>query len=184
MSNLNRDDPFEQSSPEPPSEPPAPRKTGRRLWIWIIGIFGGLMFLGVLGCCGGGYFLLNFLTGEYQRQLADNPVILEHLGQIESMGMNLTKTAEASESSGGNTFAFDIQGSLASGTVLIKQDPSADGVGIESAELILADGSRHQVPLGGNAPEVDVEFEIDPGEIDLGEIDMANETIDEGVPQP
>ena len=191
MSTMNPNDPFDnqgsQSSvaPSTPAGGPAAKKPRSRLLIWVIGIFGGLVFLGVLGCCGGGYFLLNFLTGEYQRQLAGNPVIVEHLGEIESMGMNLTKTAEAAESSDGNSFAFDIQGSLASGTILVKQDPSGDGTGIESAELILSDGSRYQVPLGGNSPqEVDFDFEIDSGEIDPGEFDAGVESTDQGVPQP
>lgn len=186
MSTMNPNDPFEQNGSQPASGPstpdggPAAKKSGNRLLLWAIGIFGGLVFLGVLGCCGGGYFLLNFLTSEYQRQLADNPVIVEHLGEIESMGMNLTKTAEAAENSDGNTFAYDIQGSLASGTILIKQDPSGDGTGIESAELILSDGSRHQVPLGGSGPEaVEIDFEIDPGELDA-----EPESMEEGVPQP
>lgn len=186
MSTVNPNDPFAENRSQPtagPSTPdggPAAKKSGNRLLIWVIGIFGGLLFIGVLGCCGGAYFLLNFLASEYQRQLADNPVINEHLGEIESMGMNLTKTAEAAENSDGNTFAYDIQGSLASGTILIKQDPSSDGTGIESAELILSDGSRHQVPMGGNGlEESDFEFEIDSGEIDAGP-----DSVDQGVPQP
>ncbi len=165
MSTMKPNDPFEQAAAGQTAAQ-APKKTSRRVWVWVIGIFGGLTFLGILGCCGGGFFLLEFLTSTYQQQLAGNPVIIEHLGEVESMQMNLTKTAEAAENSDGNTFAFDIQGSLASGTILIKQDPSGDGTGIESAELVLSDGSRHQVPLGGNVPEVDVEFEIDAGEIE------------------
>jgi hypothetical protein len=182
VSTVNPNDPFEQNSSQGTvaDGEPAAKKSGHRLLLWVIGIFGGLVFLAVLGCCGGGYFLLNYLTGEYQRQLTGNPVIVEHLGEIESMGMNLTKTAEAAENSDGNSFAFDIQGSLASGTILIKQDPSGDGTGIESAVLILSDGSRHQVPLGGSGPEeADFEFEIDSGEIDHG-----LEATDQGVPQP
>ena len=186
VNTTNPNDPFDENSSPPTAGPatpeggPAAKKSGNRLLIWAVGIFGGLVFLGVLGCCGGAYFLLNFLTSSYQRQLADNPVITEHLGEIESMGMNLTKTAEAAENSDGNTFAYDIQGSLASGTILIKQDPSGDGTGIESAELILSDGSRHHVPVAGTSPvDLDIEFEIDSGEIDSGP-----ESIDEGVPQP
>ena len=169
MSTMNPNDPFaETASDQPSGAAPAAKKTSS-----------------LVVCCGGIYFLLNFLTDSYQQQLAGNPVIEEHLGEIESMQMNLTKTAEAAENADGETFAFDVNGSVASGTVLIRQDPSGDGTGIASAELILQDGSRYPIPLEGGAPEVDTEFEIDMGELDSGEFGSAIEadTEEPGVPE-
>lgn len=174
MSSVNPNDPFDQpggSAGQPAGTPSsataastAPAKKKSRLAIWLVGGCGTVMLLSLLVCCGGIYFLLNFLTDSYQQQLANNPVIREHLGEIESLDMNLTKTAEAAESSDGDTFAFDIQGSVASGTILIKQDPGGNGTGIASAELILEDGTRHQIPIGDAPPDIDTDFEIDLGE--------------------
>lgn len=180
MSNINSDDPFEDSKPQ--QAPDAKPEKKSRFWIWVIGVFGGLCLLGLLVCCGAGFWLLNFLTDGYQQQLTGNPAITEHIGQIQSMKMNLTKTAEESENAGDNTFAFDIQGSDASATILIKQDSAGDGTKIEAATLILSDGSRHQVPMGGADTVITPDNEN--FEIDLGEIDAEMEDLKNSIPSP
>lgn len=172
--SMNPNNPFDSKSDQDP-----PRKQGSKTWIWILGILGLLGVVGALVCCGGGYALFNVGTGmlaeAYKTQLAGNPVIEEHIGQIESMDMNLTKTAQEGQNSKQEMLAFDITGTKGSGTIMIKQDKSGgDGTGIESAELILSDGSRHPVPLDefGTSGEF---------EVDLGDADATMQEFDSAV---
>jgi hypothetical protein len=157
-----------QSDPEAPSDASAPRK-GSKVWIWVLATLGVLALLGALVCCGGGYFAFqagqSMLADAFKEQLQDTEVIRQHIGDIESMSLNLSATGEAAGGTGG-TLVFDISGSKGSGQVLVQQAPGGDGTGIASAELVLSDGTRHQVDLGAPAPEVqlDENFEIDLGQ--------------------
>ncbi len=179
--SMTPNNPFETTPSNQASGPGQPQKKGSKAWIWIIGIIGVVGLVGAIACCGGGYALFNLGTGmlaeAFKQQLDGNPVIEEQIGQIESLEMNLSKTAQQGQNSNGERIAFDIKGSKASGTILIKQDKSGDGTGIESAELILADGSRFDVPLDSMSTsgvfEVDL-GEVDPGlpEVDLPEVDL------------
>ncbi len=178
--SMNPNDPFES----PPTYQPAPQQ-GSNTWLWIIGIIGVLGVVGVLVCCGGFYALFSFgsgwLANAFQEQLQGNPVIVENIGEIESMEMNFSKTGQEAQNSDGDLIAFDIHGTKSSGTILIEQDKSSgDGTRIGSAILILEDGSRVKVPL---EDWVDEEFDIDLGDIDLGEVDVPIETS-EAEPQP
>ncbi len=167
----------------PPSAGPGqPHGQASNVWIWVLGILGVLGVGGALVCCGGGYALYRAGTGVvaevFKQQLSGNPVIEEHIGEIKSLTMNLTKTSQESENSNGG-LVFDIEGSKASGAILIRKDNSGGGTDIESAVLILADGSRHDVPLEHFGDVED--FEIDLGDVDLGVPDDLGDS-DTGVP--
>lgn len=176
----NPNDPFDQQPVEAATVAEKPRKRKGCIF-WVVILIGGMSLMGVCACCGGGYWVLNFLTNNYQQQLAGNPVIVEQIGEIESMSMNFSKTGEERESNpNASTFAFDIQGSESSGTILIRQDQSGDGLGIESAVLILSDGTRVDVPIGDTGSQLDSTDE--DFQIDLGELDADIEELKESLP--
>ena len=168
MSN-NPNNPFDDNPPNQGYAQGAPPQKSSNTWLWVLGILGALGLVGAVVCCGGSYFAFRAGTGmmadAFKAELADNPVIEEHIGTIDSMSMNLGKTSEYGQSSPGS-IAFDISGSKGSGTILIKQETRADGQpGVGSAELILADGTRHAIEVGGgDSAVIDDEFKIDLGD--------------------
>ncbi len=163
MSN-RPDNPFQQAGPGTMYGDQAPKPRGSNTWLWVLGIIGGIMALGGLVCCGGAFFAYRAGTGAiaevYKSQLNGNPVIVEHVGTIEAMSLSLTETSKQAETSGG-AMAFNVTGSKSSAVLLVKQAPGGDGTGIQSAELLMPDGSRHPIPLDQAA-----EFNID--DIDAG----------------
>ncbi|MFK8113312.1 MAG: cytochrome c oxidase assembly factor Coa1 family protein [Rubripirellula sp.] len=165
-------DPFENPNSPGASQQQPPQKKGGKGCLIGCGIAG---ILGVLVCCGGGVFMAQFGVGMYaeivQDQLADDPVMVENIGEIESITHSWSGTiAAAQEAEGGDSpLSFDVQGSKGSGQLRVVQDKSGDGTGIKSAVLILEDGTRIPLELS------------QVGVSDLDDIDMQlNDLIDTG----
>jgi hypothetical protein len=123
-------------------------------------------------------FGLSMLADEFKSQLAGNPVIVEHVGDIESFDPDWSATIQEAQNSGEKGdeagFAFDIKGSKGSATVIVQQDKSGDGTGIQSATLVLPDGTRIpiEVSKGPSAvPDLGVDLDdlIDTGDADTGD---------------
>jgi hypothetical protein len=119
----------------------------------IVGIIGGSV-LGVVllcgGCCVGGYFFFtNHLTSGVRRALADNPVIQEHIGDIESLELDF---AASMDHAGDDVFIFRIEGSKGAGllTAACLED-GAGGFDVLWGELKLDSGETVEL-----APENDV----------------------------
>ena len=169
MSN-NPNNPFDVNQPNQGYAQGGPPQKKSKTWLWVLGILGALGVVGALVCCGGTFFAYKAGTGmmaeAFKAQLSGNPVIEEQIGTIDSMSMNLGATSEYGQSSPGS-IAFDISGSKGSGTILIKQQPGADGQpGIGSAELIMPDGSRHAIDVASGPATIDDDFKIDLGQPD------------------
>ncbi len=177
MSN-RPDNPFQQGGPGTMYSDQQTKKSGSNVWLWVLGIIGGLTVLGALVCCGGGYFgyqaVTNMIAEAYKSQLQGNPVIVEHVGEIEFMKLNLTTTQEQAQSSNG-MMAFDVVGSKSSATLLVRQAPGGDGTAIASAELLMPDGTRYDVPVDEFGDDFGVEMGDEAGD---GSEPTAGEQID------
>jgi len=144
--------------------PTVKKKTN--VWLWVIGIIGGLGLVAAIVCCGGSYWAFNFGMGKVaetvKTDLMGNPVIGEHIGDIEDLSMNLTATGEEQQNGAKpNTMVLDAKGSKGSGKLIVTPGP---GGGFDTIELELPDGTRHQAkPL----EEFDLNFDM--GGIDLGD---------------
>ena len=153
------------------SEPP--RRSN--VWLWVIGGVLAVGLLGVLACCGSIFFAFQFGSGmladQLQGELQGNPVIREHIGDVESAQMNLTATAqEAQEAEANDVLVFDVEGSIGKGRVTASQR----GDRLRPRELILPDGTRH--PL-----ESMDDLNLDMDDIEIPEFDPPQELSD---PEP
>lgn len=178
--SVNPTDPFDQRNPNPPTTPTSyaqddfnqqpPRRSGNRLLI-------GCLIAGVVGalvCCGGMFAMYRFGTtmmGEVIRdEIRDSPTIVEHIGDIESLQMNIGATSEEVQNAPagqGSPLVFDIVGSKGSGQVVVMQSGAA-GTIVDSAILVLPDGERLPIELAGNAEELDdIEQELNNLEFDV-----------------
>jgi len=172
------------------AQSPAPRKSNSGC---LIGCSIAAV-LGLLVCCGGGVlvwrggsemvagFVNSTLSTEYQRQLADNPVIVEQIGEIESLEFDFAKTFDEAQKAGERgdnpKLVFQIEGSKGSGTLMIQQD-DGDDLGIKSATLVMPDGTSHQIDVATGASEdleIDLSEMFDTGDLDTGEVVVPEST--------
>ncbi|TWT79380.1 hypothetical protein CA13_07800 [Planctomycetes bacterium CA13] len=179
--SMNSDNPF-QSSRNNTTEP-QPKK--RNVWVWVLGTLGVLGVVGALVCCGGSYFMFQFgqnmMGDQIKKQVGDDPIIVEHIGEIESAKMSFTETASAADGQKPDPIAFDVVGDKGSAVLVIRPDNNAPGqpFSFRSAELILPDGSRHQLVSGDDAGDL-------PSSVDATAPEPADEfqTIDIEQLQP
>ena len=124
---------------------PAPKK---RNWVLIIlSTIGVLSLVGVLACCGGGvglfYFSMNYIADIVSNEVKDDPTVQRHIGEIESLTINMEQTSEVQNYEGKRTYAFDIEGTNGSGQLVVTVvDKGNDEMGVESGRLII-DGEEH-----------------------------------------
>jgi hypothetical protein len=114
----------------PYSNPPgvgAPPPKKSNTWIWILGIV-GVLGLGMVICCGvGGYFVysagVNMMAEMVKQEVADDPQVQEHIGEISSMPLNLIKSTEETEKrgTGDNILVFEAKGTKGNGEFIVHQ---------------------------------------------------------------
>lgn len=134
------------SSPSPYASPygPPPPRSAPKLWLWIVLGVGGLA---VLCCCGGSIgaaiFGLNITTTEVANELRDNPKFREHIGELQTLSIDWTRSSAEDD---GDTFVYNAKGSKGSGVVTVKHITDDDGnEEIIDASLRLPDGRQVQI---------------------------------------
>ncbi|QEG43638.1 hypothetical protein UC8_56900 [Roseimaritima ulvae] len=104
-----------------PNVPP-PTSTGSSSALkWVLGILAGLGLLTVL-CCGGCFLVAKFgldaVGTQVAEQVKDDPVIVEHIGNVESVDMEFIKTSQYQQETGdSDVMVFTIRGDKGSGTL-------------------------------------------------------------------
>ena len=124
-----------QSNP-PDSYPPPQRSSSAVLWIVILVLvlvvglpilLVAVMFLGCCGLMGVGAYSAFHLTGEMaKQQFGADPVIQQHVGEIQSISLNLSATEEERQkgvAQGANVVVFDVSGPKGSGQIIAEQLP-------------------------------------------------------------
>jgi hypothetical protein len=120
----------------------------------VLLVLGGLGCLGlllVLVCAGFGWFGLKMVKDQAQVALQQNPVIQEHIGEIESIEMNVIAAgAQGGAAGGGGAFVFDLVGSKGSGQAAVELDTTA-GVALRRGTLTIA-GETFELVAEGELP--------------------------------
>ena len=121
---------FDMNSPNPyaPStQPVAPKKSN--VLLYVLGGIGAVFLILCLGCVGvmwfGGNSLMNAgmsAIGESMKpSLQRDPVIQEHIGDLQKVSMNFgestTATQKSQEKGGPQRMVFDVEGSKGKGKV-------------------------------------------------------------------
>ncbi|HZL90088.1 MAG TPA: hypothetical protein VFB96_17095 [Pirellulaceae bacterium] len=120
---------------------PPPRRSSA-LW-WVLGIGGGVVLLLCCGCGVAGYFsftgVMGFMEGMVKEQFKDDPVIVEHIGEIKTVKTNFTATGEEKQRNpqpGRNVLVFDVTGTKGSGQIVGTQVQAPEqGLILENARL-------------------------------------------------
>src|SRR5262245_21178745 len=94
-------------SPQP--EPPAKSSNTCLILGLVFGGFGGFVLL-CGGCCFGGiYFAFNATETQARPQIANNAVVIEHIGQVTSFKMDWMASIQMSQTQE-DTYVFDVTG--------------------------------------------------------------------------
>ena len=83
-------------------------------------------------------FGMNITTTEISNELRDNPKFREHIGELQTLTIDWTKSSAEDDE---DTFVYDAKGTKGSGVVTVKHMTDDDGEEtIVSASLRLPDG--------------------------------------------
>ena len=126
----------------PHAHPPPPRS--RKRLVWILAGVGGLISL---LCCGGfgllAYFGFGIVATDIRNQVRDHPIVVEHIGEVESFEMNFTESAATNDDS---TFVYEMKGTKGSGVLTAKHVTNDEGSEeILWARLRLRNGQQHDL---------------------------------------
>lgn len=118
----------------------SPAGGGSRLVWWLLG---GVLAIGLLVVLAIGW-LFSWAWGAYREQaqaaLQAEPVVVERLGTIQDMSLDLVATGDAP----GSELVFDVRGDRGEGTVTADfETVDADHERVASGSLVMADGSRY-----------------------------------------
>ncbi|MBA2114426.1 hypothetical protein [Bremerella alba] len=111
----------------------ASRKGAASPLVLAIAAVSGLILVSCLVCGGLVYFGVNTqATSQIQEKYGENPVILEHLGEIHSAWINTEVSHEVAEEFGTPDYiVYDVHGSEGDGLLIIKQGEGDNFVGDE-----------------------------------------------------
>lgn len=158
------------TSPTFPQQGPPPSK-GCSKGCLVLGCLGALIL--PLICCGGiggvAVYGMNAFKSEVVALLAENPVVKEHVGEIQSSQVDFWKSVSHE---GGDVFVLNLVGSKSAAVAeVISVTNEAGDEEIRGGELILPDGTRHpllpqEVVAEPAEPalegESDLEVEVEP----------------------
>jgi hypothetical protein len=122
--------------------------------VLVVGLIGTLLCAGV--CGGGAFWGWGLFEEQAQQALSQNEVIVEHIGEIQSMEIDLMGTGDAADAGtpGGETFVFRIEGSKGSGVVTAEfVTNEADAELLTSGTLTLSNGEVIDLFAPGDMPD-------------------------------
>lgn len=111
----------------------------------------------VMGACGACSYCAykmgtGYLSEEVASALGENPVLMEHVGEIESLEFDLGASTAEPES---DVFVFTVEGSRGSGRLLVRLGTAADEPEVIGAILEMEDGTTHDLfPEDEHGPDV------------------------------
>jgi hypothetical protein len=142
----NTPNPYAASTP-----PTAPKKSNTLLYV-----LGGIAVFFVIACCGcgglaywGGTFALKAAAEQVKPQLAADPVIQEHIGNLQTAEISVQAyVAEATKNprhqQAGRDIGIKVTGDKGTGLVVCKIDQSNPGQPrVTNAELVLPSGEAY-----------------------------------------
>ncbi|MFO1094252.1 MAG: hypothetical protein U0992_13225 [Planctomycetaceae bacterium] len=149
-------------SPQPP--PPAKSSNTCLILGLVFGGFGGFVLL-CGGCCFGTmYFGFSTIETQARPQISNNPVVIEHVGQVTSVEMDWMASIQMSQDQE-NTFVFDVKGDKGSGRIVAVMDPgSRNPMNLQSGQLTMSTGEVYELVEGADFSGVEMPSEVpDPG---------------------
>lgn len=126
----------------------------------LLAIALGILSAGAVFCCGGAVLMVKFgmdvVSDEVREELAAKPEVRQNIGEIESFGINYSRTGSQNDD---EVFVYDIKGSEGKGFVTVRQITNDDGSeGILSAELTMSDGRKVPIQVSSNPISPDSMF--------------------------
>lgn len=163
---------------QPDATPPAKTTSGLKIVLIVLAVLG---LIGLLIC--GGFVALVFfglsqVDEQYRNQLEGNPVLVQEIGELESVDVKITET-RADQESGSPQMVMDVTGSEGTGTVVATV--AQDGTNrIIAATLETEDGRVVELPIENGAAN----FNFDELDIDTGEPMQPEAPQEAEAPEP
>ncbi len=132
--------------PPPYVQQPFEQKRGGWGCLWIIlAVSGAISLLVCCGCAGMFYFGLNMGTEAIKTSLAQNPVVQEHVGELQEANFDWAAMFSGG-ASGGGEFLMRLKGTKGSATVKLRNTNPQQGAPAQ-LEGVLILPSGEEIPL-------------------------------------
>lgn len=127
-------------------QPPPPKKSSTTpIILAVVGVIGVVC---LLVCCGGGIWVVRFgmsvVSADIENQLRDHPEIQEHVGTIQSLEVDWAKSMAEDDY---DIWTYDVEGSKASGELVVESTSDDEGEVIVSATLRLSTGETIELTI-------------------------------------
>jgi len=145
--DMNSPNPYAPSASTPPT---APKKSNVLMYV-LIGV--GVTLL--VGCCGCGGFLIlggqsmmnsamNLVGEQIKPTLQADPVVQEHVGEVQKISMNfgasMEETQKSQKAGGAQRMVFDVEGTKGKGKIVGTTDESGPKPRLKNGELRMPTG--------------------------------------------
>jgi hypothetical protein len=145
---------FDMNSPNPyapSSTPPTAPKKSNVLTYVLIGV-GAVVLLSCCGCVaamfGLGRFGLNVMAQGVRPTVQNDPVVKEHIGDLQKISTNFMESSEETGKHGNQAnkrFVFDVEGSKGKGKVVGTVIQNGADFRLEDSELRMPSGETHKM---------------------------------------
>ncbi|MEO1529103.1 MAG: hypothetical protein AAFX06_27095 [Planctomycetota bacterium] len=159
--------PLEQSYQQQPQPQSGGGGGGSNTWLWVLGIIGGLMLVSAIACCGlvwyGGSQFSNFVADAVMEEFKDDPMVVEHIGEITSSDMDFGEAMRASQNEDNvAVMIFNIEGDKGSGKIVHRTDNNSGEV---TATLVLDNGDEYPLSVFDDdfGDDFDMDINIEEG---------------------
>ncbi|QEF96064.1 hypothetical protein Mal15_00900 [Stieleria maiorica] len=124
-----------------------PARKSSNTWLWVLGIIGGVFLFGTILCCGAMYFAWDQAAGVLAEvaveEYADDPIVMEKIGTIQSSQMNLRDAMkESTKDESITAMVFEVQGDKGSGKIIHRTNNQTQEV---TVTLLLDSGEAFEL---------------------------------------
>ncbi|WP_182866030.1 hypothetical protein [Stieleria mannarensis] len=124
-----------------------PARKSSNTWLWVLGIIGGVFLFGTILCCGVMYFAWDQAAGVLAEvaveEYADDPVVMENIGTIQSSQMNLRDAMkESTKDETITAMVFEVQGDKGNGKIIHRTNNQTQEV---TVTLVMDSGEEFEL---------------------------------------
>ncbi|WP_372898998.1 hypothetical protein [Stieleria sp.] len=157
-----------------------PAAESSKTWLWVLGIIGAVFLFGAVLCCGLMFYAWDQASGVIAQvaveEYADDPILKEKIGTIQSSEMSLREAMEESTKDETITaMVFTIEGDKGRGKLVHRTNNQTQQV---TVKLVMENGDEFDLEVPEMFSDFETELEGD------GELEENGELAEPAEPEP
>ncbi|QDV47400.1 hypothetical protein Enr13x_73090 [Stieleria neptunia] len=154
-----------------------PASESSKTWLWVLGIIGAVFLFGTVLCCGLMFYAWDQASGVIAQvaveEYADDPILKEKIGTIQSSQMSLREAMEESTQDETSTaMVFTIEGDKGRGKLIHRTNDQTEQV---TVKLVMENGEEFDLEVRQTFGDLETELEGDGEPVENGELEGPGE---------